>query len=73
VTDESGMREYVREGNGVLCDRDDVDDVEAKLRQCLQNTDQLTRNAQRVADSYDICQTIGQLGDLYRAVAADGS
>mgnify|MGYP000406888426 CR=1 FL=1 len=73
VNDESSLTEYVRDGNGVRCDRTDADDVERRLRECLDDIDRLVENALDAAPSYDICRTVDQLEAVYRSVIDERS
>lgn len=73
VNDVSGVREYLRGGNGVRCDRSDVDDVKTTLLECLEGIDELIENAEREAESYDICRAIRQLERLYHSLTENRS
>ncbi|WP_167837463.1 glycosyltransferase family 4 protein [Halosimplex halophilum] len=67
VSEQSSLTEYLRGGNGVRCERSDIDDVVEAVRSCLEDPQRLIENARRVAPSYEICRTVEQLETIYRS------
>mgnify|MGYP002126078721 FL=1 len=68
VNDEPGLNEYLQDGNGILCDRTDLNDVVTNFEAALENQDQLLQSAADSAECYNISNTISQIYEIYSEV-----
>jgi glycosyltransferase involved in cell wall biosynthesis len=66
VSDEIGIREYLRSGNGMVCNRENINNVATVLRECLNNERDLLDSAAEAAHTYDIERTIDWLDHIYK-------
>lgn len=69
VNDEPGVNEYLHGGNGVRCDRNDLDGVVETIDSALRNQNELLARAAESAPTYDMSRTIQQLDSIYETVA----